>query len=122
MGSFGAGFATGKSDSERRRDRNATRSDGTMAAASMRCRAVLVATLSVALLLTASRVEANSGAVGRRVLLSMADTAAQTISLDESVVNEDMNLAPEMNDTAGNMTEMANDTIADDENFAWGNL
>ena len=88
----------------------------------MRCRAVLVATLSVALLLTASRVEANSGAVRRRVLLSMADTAAQTISLDESVVNEDMNLAPEMNDTAGNMTEMANDTIADDENFAWGNL
>jgi len=34
-------------------------------------------------------------------------------------------LAPEMNDTAGNLTvgnltEMANDTIADDENLAWG--
>jgi len=36
-----------------------------------------------------------------------------------------MNLAPEMNDTAGNvtvgnLTEIANDTIADDENLAWG--
>ena len=55
-----------------------------MAAASTRCLAVLVATLSVALLLTASRVEANSGAVGRRALL--------------------MEIAPEMNDTAGNLT------------------
>jgi len=58
---------------------------------------------------------ANKGTNGRRVLLSMADTVAQTISLDESVVNEDMNLAPEKNDTAHNVTEIANGTIALEE-------
>merc|ERR1712060_947499 len=75
-----------------------------MVAFSKRCPKLAVATLCVALLLGASR----AAIPGRRSLL------------DESMVNEGMNLIPQMNDTEGNdtagsMTEATNDTIALEE-------
>ena len=61
-----------------------------------------LATLGVALLLGASR--------------AAEDLSQRFVPIGGTLGN----LAPEMNDSAGNMTEMANDTIADDENLAWG--
>ena len=107
--------APGKSDSERRRDRNATRSDGTMAAASTRCRAVLVATLSVALLLTASRVEGFRALAVSDVDLEDGDG---DVGVRPFLKTDNLSVGDELtsgNDTVGNVTEVAD---APEENIS----
>ena len=86
-----------------------------MAAASTRCRAVLVATLSVALLLTASRVEGFRALAVSDVDLEDGDGDVGVrpfLNTDNLSVGDELTSG---NDTVGNVTEVAD---APEENIS----